>query len=417
MINIFEAELEKGSGIPYILIKKNIIGASPEVDSILLDNIFDCKAYDPGCEGLRAEYLYSIVKNYKNKEKIYKEVLNAFNSMTETDFGEQQIFSFVCKLAEEKKAKKKILYDKMSWYIQNAKEDLFSMYDFVEKEGLKAAEFTARELGKMLEKHPGHSLYLSYGFFNSKEVLSFLQKSRDPHIKLYLNSIEKIEEVKPSKRKSATEIIEEYLKKNKTFHLLRHWLEKAKKPEIKEIVDFILQCKDKDFKYRQISYFDKVKFPAGYEVLKSEYLKAKKQDHKLSLLNAMLLFNKSEVKDMINDLDFDNTNVRELFIKALCTFYKKEENDLILYWLDSLDVYCCHDLIDFFVKNKSLKKDTQFYKKILYKLYHKNKCSLCREEIFDKLAENNFLEKTICQEAIYDCNKDIAKKAAQLCTS
>ena len=100
MINIFEAELEKGSGIPYILIKKNIIGASPEVDSILLDNIFDCKAYDPGCEGLRAEYLYSIVKNYKNKEKIYKEVLNAFNSMTETDFGEQQIFSFVCIFAD-----------------------------------------------------------------------------------------------------------------------------------------------------------------------------------------------------------------------------------------------------------------------------------------------------------------------------
>jgi hypothetical protein len=28
VINIFEAELEKGSGIPYILIKKNIIGAS-----------------------------------------------------------------------------------------------------------------------------------------------------------------------------------------------------------------------------------------------------------------------------------------------------------------------------------------------------------------------------------------------------
>ena len=54
MINIFEAELEKGTGIPYFLIKNEIIKASPEVDSIIVDNILNCNAYDPQCEGLRA---------------------------------------------------------------------------------------------------------------------------------------------------------------------------------------------------------------------------------------------------------------------------------------------------------------------------------------------------------------------------
>ena len=109
MINIFETELEKGTGIPYILIKNEIVKASPEVDSILLDNILNCTAYDPQCEGLRSEYMYSIVENYPNRAAVYKGVLDFFEKMTDTDWGDQQTFAFVCILAEKNIADKKII--------------------------------------------------------------------------------------------------------------------------------------------------------------------------------------------------------------------------------------------------------------------------------------------------------------------
>ena len=418
MINIFEAELEKGTGIPYLLIKDEIIKASPEVDSIIVDNILNCKAYDSQCEGLRAEYMYSIVKNYHNKEAVFKKVLHFFEKMDGTDWGEQQTFSFVCILAQEKLVFKKIIFDKIRWYIENGKDGLYTIYDFVEKEGLEAAEFVARELGKLLGKNPNHNLACDDGFFsdfhNKEEVRSFLQKSDDNHIKLYLQNIEEPRAFKPYKRKSAEEIIENFYKKNKWYYRIHSWLKKADEDEMRKIAEYAFQSENEKIKYRLISAFDEVKIPVDYEILKSEYLKVENQDFKIQILQAMLLLGKSEVKELVFDLDFCNSDVQELYIKALCIFYDKNENGILLDKIDCLDVYSCHDILQFLIDNENLKNDLDFYKKILNRLYQKNKCSLCRKDIFDRMAENGILDKTVCEEAMYDCNKDIAEKAKEI---
>lgn len=415
MINIFETELEKGTGIPYILIKNEIVKASPEVDSILLDNILNCTAYDPQCEGLRSEYMYSIVENYPNRAAVYKGVLDFFEKMTDTDWGDQQTFAFVCILAEKNIADKKIIYEKIRWYIENEKDDLYTMYDFAEKEGFEASQFVAHELGKLLEKNPEYSLACYDGFFrnfhNKDEVLSFLKKCDDKYIHIYLQNIEDTQIFKPSKRKSADEIIEKFYKKNEWYYLLGLWLRKSDYAEIKKLTDYVLQSENQDFKYRFISMFDEVRIPVSYEILRSEYLKAKKLDYKIQILEAMLLFEKSEAKEFILDLDFDNRNVIELYIKALCLFYTKDENEILLEKIDSLDIYSCHDILSFLINNENLKNDLEFFKKIVYKIYHKNKCSLCRSHIFDKMIETRILDKAICEEAMHDCNENIAKAA------
>lgn len=78
---------------------------------------------------------------------------------------------------------KKIIFDKIRWYIENGKDDLYAIYDFAEKEGLEVAEFVAQELGKLLEKNPNHNLACYDGFFsdfhNKEEVRSFLQKTKN----------------------------------------------------------------------------------------------------------------------------------------------------------------------------------------------------------------------------------------------
>ncbi len=418
MIIIFENELEKGTGVPYILVKNKAIQPSPEIDSILLDNIIKCKAFDPQCEGLRANYMYSIVRLYPNSDKLYAEVLKAFDSMTDTDWGEQQLFEFVSLMANDGLADKKILYEKMKAYISDSKDDLYAMYHFAEKEGLAACEFVARELGRFLESHPSYTLSCYSGFFdyfeNKDEVISFLKKSEDKYIKLYMQSLNESAKYVPGKIKSADEIIDSYFSKGKMFRTLFKWIEKADESEVKKIALYALACKNKDLKYRIISRFDEIKMPVDYDVLKSEFKKARKPEHKINVLQALLLFEKPEVKDFVRSLDLNDLEVTELYIKALCIFYDEDEEWLLLEKIDDLGIYSCHGVLKFLIKNENLKAHRSLYKQVLDKLYYKNRCSLCRAHVFDMMAEHDLLDKTICEESMHDCNEYIAKKASEI---
>lgn len=150
---------------------------------------------------------------------------------------------------------------------------------------------------------------------------------------------------------------------------------------MRKIAEYAFQFENEEFKYRLISAFDEVKIPVDYEILKSEYLKVENQDFKIQILQAMLLFGKGEVKELIFDLDFRNSDVQELYIKALCAFYDKNENGILLDKIDCLDVYSCHDILQFLIDNENLKNDLDFYKKILSRLYQKTN-ALCAEMIF-----------------------------------
>ncbi|MDR3115225.1 MAG: hypothetical protein LBU25_06865, partial [Treponema sp.] len=65
MLVLFEKELRKGTGIPLILLQKNIIDQNEQIDGIIIENILTNKSYDPQCEGSRADYLYELLLSYK----------------------------------------------------------------------------------------------------------------------------------------------------------------------------------------------------------------------------------------------------------------------------------------------------------------------------------------------------------------
>lgn len=216
-----------------------------------------------------------------------------------------------------------------------------------------------------------------------------------------------------SKPKTAEELIGNYFEKG-NFYPLHIWLRNSDVSEIQKISQYILKCEKKKLKYRLLSFFDEVKIPVDYEILKKEYHKVRKLDYKIKILRAMLLFDEKEVQELIYDLDFNNSDVIELYIKSLCIFYSEDIDGFLLEKIDSLNSYSCHNIFEFLINNKNLIEHRQLYKTIVYKLYHKNKCSLCRNHIFDKMVENDILNKTICEECMYDCNEDIVHKACKI---
>ena len=68
MTSVFEREIERGTGVPYLLLKKGCIRPSEQIDEILYANIVENKAYDPQSEGSRAEYIYNLLELYPREE-------------------------------------------------------------------------------------------------------------------------------------------------------------------------------------------------------------------------------------------------------------------------------------------------------------------------------------------------------------
>ena len=116
MITVFEQEIERGSGVPYILLKKGCIQPSQQIEEILYANIIENKAYDPQFEGSRAEYMYSLLELYPHRERIDERVISYFKTMDDEHWDEKQVFGFVRRLTEAGRFDKAKLYKKFEQY-------------------------------------------------------------------------------------------------------------------------------------------------------------------------------------------------------------------------------------------------------------------------------------------------------------
>ena len=420
MIQIFENELEKGTGVPYMLIKNGIIKPSLKIDSILLDNIIYDKTVDHKRKGSRAEYLYKIISIYDNKAGIFSEVLRFFQKNTLDKYYDEQLFDFVLEMVKDGKADKKILYNKVRFYI-NKNDEFCGIKSFIEYEGILAAEFAACELGKLLKEQFNY-VFSFDGFYyyikEKDELFSALEKSEDECIKFFMQQISELPqkpELQTLKRKTADEIIQNYFEKDKYFYL-KEWLETAEEEELKKIALFLLKCRNENIKINILCSFDKIKLPLDFEELKNEFKKASDIDYKAAVLGAMLPFKNREVLDLIFDCDrsIKNQDILKVYIKALAVFCSEDDKFLLLENLDKLNDSACHEILPFLIENENLKEHAELYRKILYKLYSMNRCSVCRKEIFDKIIEFNFLDEKIIEESMYDCNKETARKAAEI---
>ena len=252
MHNIFQEELEKGTGIPYILIKNETIKSSKYLDYILLENIKRNTAYDPQCEGSRAEYLYKIVSVYQNNQEIYEKVLLEFNKMSGIDFDEFQIFDFVVQMSLDKKIDKQILFDKIKFYIKEYKNDDFAGISLlVENYGIEGALFVAEELGKLIsQKDDAHFNYFSFyhDCKNKDEIDLKLNESSNEYIQLYLNKYKDVKDKKvPEKNRMTTEQIIQKIENNK-IPGIRYWLRNSTDNEKNDIGSYFLSCKDEQIR-------------------------------------------------------------------------------------------------------------------------------------------------------------------------
>ena len=417
MITSFENELQKGTGLAFLLLKKSILTPSDAIDKIIFDNLATNFAYDPQCEGSRHEYIYNMVQFYPRKQHIYSMVLNHFEKMTLDDYGARQIFGFVEKLVEEKVVSKEKLYEKFLYY---ASKDIYPYMLGVEElilaDDIEGIVFIARYFGKNITEK-NHSDFAGLPFFDgfskkiglsSKEVLKILKEKQDPDIERFLSVITLKCPKQQSNivRESATELVEK-LRKGRSY-LVRKWLRTANVAEIQELSRLFKYEKNLDVRKKLLIGFRHIKIDVPLEYLISEFVKTRDVLYRESLVDAMLLFGDDSVLKLC-DKAYSKV-FRVTWIKACSVFYNDSYAWRLRLELEELDHNEIHEVLKSIIRSSALAK-ASIYHSLLRILYRKNRCSICRRDIVQRIIETGSYDLNFIEEIKHDCDEDIRKFA------
>ena len=418
MITVFEQELEKGTGVPYLLLKKGCIQPSAQIEEILYANIIENKAYDPQCEGSRTEYLYALLELYPHREKIDERVIAYFNTMDDRDWGELQVFGFVRKLAESGRFNKTELYKKFEQY---AEEDMYNgmigLSDLLLLDKYEAVVYLARYFGTHITEDnkgkfidsPFYDIYAEDIGYTEEELTEKLRNEHDAAIDRYLAIAQTKRKNHSRKRKEYTAdgVITLLKKKTPPTRMEKIWLRvwvrrRASEADIQKLSDVFLEA-TLPLKKKLIRLFDErqIKIPA--QVLFDIFEATDNQSFQHDIIKALVPFNAPAVYDFLKDRYDDNT--RNAFIKVCLKYYAENKKTELFNLLELCTIFDIHEIQNDVLKSEKLAEDSVF-NDILRILYRNMKCSLCRNRIVEKMIERHCMDDNLYEEIQYDIDPD-----------
>ncbi len=423
MITVFEQEIERGSGVPYILLKKGCIQPSQQIEEILYANIIENKAYDPQFEGSRAEYMYSLLELYPHREKIDERVISYFKTMDDEHWDEKQIFGFVRRLTEAGRFDKAKLYKKFEQYAeQNMNIRVIGVDDLLQLDKYEAVVYLARYFGTHITEENIEE-FIDYTFYGSRaedigyaaEVLTeMLRSEHDTAIDRYLAIAQTKREKHPSKRKeyTANEVIALLEKKDpptRAEHFsLRAWAEKrASEADIQHLSNLFLEAA-LPLKKRLIQLFNERQIKVPIQALFDSFDATEDRAFRQDIAEALIPLNDPAIYDFLKDRYDENT--KTAFTKICLKYYSGDKEYELFDVLTRCDIFDIHEIQDDVLKSEGLPKYPVF-NNILRILYHKMKCSLCRREIVEKMIEHHCIDDNLYEEIRYDVNPDTREMA------
>jgi hypothetical protein len=420
MLALFENELKKGTGVPLILLKKNVLQANDQVTNIIFESILETKLFDPQCEDLRGDYFYEVVLNYKEKDKIYPQIIEKFENMKENEYTEMQIADFVSNMINDNLYSKEKYYIKIDWYITKYRTEYVpGIKKIIKIDGINAIKHYAKLLGKIVNDR-NNNFISDYLFFENdlfpendieypiEKAKTILKKENDNDINYYLDYIARKEkEHKPYIRPSFDKI-KEYYEKGQRAPFLHGWVKKATDEEIDNLSGLYLKQKNSFLKSSILKGFSETRIRVDEKYLWNELKKTRNLDYKGALIEALINFNNASAKALVNQY-YNNEVTKVSAVKAFIKYINEKDRCLLEYYIDGLNIYEIHSIIDI-IDYEGIKQ-FNFYPMILRKLYEKNVCSICRKKIIKKMIEINCLDENLLEEIELDCNKEIRKMA------
>jgi hypothetical protein len=411
----FFDSLKRGTGEAFILLNEN-----PDIDfsKLIIKGAVRNYAYDPQSERSRADYIYRLIKNAKQKDKIVKSVLTRLQSEKEDGYGLDQM----CDLA--------VMFYNAGY--TTAKQALFNRFEknilddyafcgtgaLMDVGGMKGVLKAAELIGKILQEDPED-------YEDSWRIDDFQKRHKDidvykelakaatknEFIKIYYDSIQKNKWALPKGKKIKRftyDLIKKKIEDKNPLFLSSKRNSELTSDEVEKLADEFLAEKDNARKEMYLRFFSSRKYPYDYEPI----FKLAKGRNPINTwlvtfaLKALKYFRSDELRAFALEQIKKRKNPEDYLI-LLVSNYKKEDYKLLVEVASRSNSYdfihsIVSDFIDIYEANP-----TKECKEPLELIYNKMNCGIHRRHIVRILIANDVLSQRTLKELEFDSDEGV----------
>jgi len=413
----FFDSLKLGTGEAFLLLREN---RAIDFSDLILKGAIRNYAYDMQSEGSRADYIYRLIKNCGQKDRIVAAVIKKLQAEKKDEYGLEQMCDLAVKFykAGYEEAKQAI-YKRFE---KNSKEDYAfcgtdSLIKLYGVEGvLKLAEVVGRILLEKPDESESSRRVDDFQKRNKQvDIYKELQKaaSDNSFIKAYYDSIQKNKWNKPRIRRIKRftyELIKEKMEQGRFGFLSSSRNQELTEKEVERLAHEFLAENDNQRKEQYLRFFSSRKFPFDYKPILQIACGSNPRGTRLVefAIQALKYFTAKEIRALALD-KFSNTTKAADYLCLLVGNYQKGDYRLLTSIANRSDDYdFIHSLVFGFIVIYEA-NPTEECKEPLETIYRKMNCGIHRQDVVQILFENDVLSTKIFTELEFDCDNSTRK--------
>lgn len=425
---LFVDNLQKGLGRTFNCINRN---EKEEIKHDLLNACLHHLAYDPQCEGSRADWLFELITLTDDIEFYRQNIFQALPNTTNF-WDVEQLYDLIAiwanKGCEEARG---LIYENFAK--QEFDESWLGGTNIIAIDGITGLLYVAEIVGKRLLKdddlwEDDWLISVASERLGKEIVRETLEKQSlsNPNIKAYLDAVKNhhnnlaFNKKIRSKTKRNIIALDTVLERIDTIKhykaLLKKFGKYAEEEEIERVFQQLIKETRREQLIRYLWIFRKRKLPR----LDNRILElAKTNDEELQLAAIAVLANNKDdsIRDLAIELLQKQTTSYNKVLELLINNYQPGDFKIIESILNtSSDDDFKHDLCWKLIEIANTQKTTELTAYYLW-VYENTPCSSCRKRILKILIELKQAPKHILTECLKDCSseiKELAKKELQV---
>lgn len=413
----FKSSIIRGTGEAYLLMKQHReVDFSREIKSAALTTY----AYDPQCEGDRSNYLYQLICQSSQKEKIKQAILDKLAIEKSDTWVLEQLFQLAALFAKSgDETAKKAVYKRLHKNII-ASSDWCGERAVISLDGFQGLKSIAESKGNLLQNNPdvwedGAIVNLFQREYPSVDVYGELKKAAEsnPFVKSYVDAILKNKKLRRKKKGNPPAFDYKFVSENIRMNrcaVPESRLNEFSSADIKKLADDFLIETDRLKQEKYLRIFAKVPFPYGYEyILTLSKSKYSTKDRLIEFaVNALSFFKHNKIRDFALE-QIAKSKRPYLYTNLLIANYKNGDGKLLRHLLHEAHSFeSIHNLAESCIKIYQANRGSDC-KTTLVDVYDKLNCAICRKDIIKILIKYKVLPSQIHKEIQFDCSVEIQK--------
>jgi hypothetical protein len=420
----FAEYLFQGRGGAYLLIRQD--GEDPYRGALLRACLYN-PVYDSQCTGSRAGYLLAML-DLAGDTGWYEEQMLTALADPDDEMDLDQLFDFALAFARRgSRRARQLMYERAAELASAG--DIDGASQLVELDGLDGFLWVARHFGEAIECDPelwfsDHLLRQLEGQLGAEPVHAMLARARaeQPFVDHYLRCVERVQSKRHAAAQQRAKLIvspyseiKAYLGTCSSLAVMERWGEQASDEDLARAAQQLFIETDPRWLEAHLQIFQRRRFPLPARLL-IPFVWHERERVARRAIGALAQFQDAEIRALAFDLIAANRFVGaalELFERNYQAGDEQRFAELLERAADDDEVHSAgFGIIDIFKQNR-----TTAAANLLFTLYERGPCSLCRTRVVERLIEIDRVPNWLAMECQHDAEEDIRELINQYLAS